>query len=213
MHYYQFNVADYRKDTTHLSPIEHFIYRTLMDWYYLDEEPIPKKTQLVMRRLGLGSDGLQFLENVLSDFFVETENGYKHERIEQELAKYQQKAENARVNGSKGGRPKGSNKKPRKTQSVNLANPEKTKSKANQEPITNNQISKGSRFTPPSVKEVEEYCASRKNNISAQTFVDFYAAKGWMVGNSKMKDWQACVRTWESRQSKQNNNSYTEGVI
>lgn len=200
MHYYQFNVADYRKDTTHLTPMEHFIYRSLIDWYYLDEEPIPRKTQLVMRRLGLGSDGLPFLENVLSDFFIETENGYKHERIEQELAKYRLKAETARVNGTKGGRPKGSTKKPKKTYPVKNRNPEKTGSKANQEPITNNQINKGGRFTPPTVSEVKAYCVERKNSIDPQVFVDFYEANGWMRGKSKIKDWKACVRTWEQRQ-------------
>ena len=38
MHYYKFNIADYRKDTGHLSTIEHGIYRQLIDWYYLDEQ-------------------------------------------------------------------------------------------------------------------------------------------------------------------------------
>jgi len=195
MHYYQFNVADYRKDTTHLTPMEHFIYRTLMDWYYLDEQPIPKETQLVLRRLGLGSDGLSILQNVLSDFFYESEEGYKHERIEDELAKYRHKAETARVNGTKGGRPK----KPKKTQPVQNRNPEKTGSKANHKPITNNQINKGGRFTPPTVSEVKAYCDERKNTIDPQVFVDFYEANGWMRGKSKIKDWKACVRTWEQR--------------
>jgi uncharacterized protein YdaU (DUF1376 family) len=139
MHYYQFNIADYRKDTTHLTPIEHFIYRSLIDWYYLDEKPIPKRTQSVMRRLGLGSELVDSLKNVLEDFFVLEDEGYTHARIEQELAKYKERADIARVNGSKGGRPKKPNRKPKKTKSVNLANPEETGSKANQEPITNNQ--------------------------------------------------------------------------
>lgn len=43
MHYYQFNIADYRKDTVHLTRIEHSIYRDLIDWYYLEETPIPKE--------------------------------------------------------------------------------------------------------------------------------------------------------------------------
>ena len=77
MHYYKFNIADYRKDTGHLSTIEHGIYRQLIDWYYLDEQPIPAETQLVSRRLRLGSEELKFLENVLSDFFVLDKSGYK----------------------------------------------------------------------------------------------------------------------------------------
>lgn len=55
------------------------------------------------------------------------------------------------------------------------------------------------RFAPPSVEEVESYCRERKNGIDAQRFVDFYASKGWKVGNNPMKDWKAAVRTWEGR--------------
>ena len=73
MHYYQFNIGDYRADTAHLSIIEHGIYRQLIDWYYLDEKPIPKETQVVMRRLRLGSDEQHYLTNVLNDFFVLTD--------------------------------------------------------------------------------------------------------------------------------------------
>lgn len=53
------------------------------------------------------------------------------------------------------------------------------------------------RFTPPTVEEVRSYCTERGNNVDPQTFVDFYEAKGWMVGSNHMKDWRACVRTWE----------------
>lgn len=54
-----------------------------------------------------------------------------------------------------------------------------------------------SRFTPPSVEEVTAYCRERKNHVSAERFVDFYQARGWMLGKNKMKDWRAAVRTWE----------------
>ena len=56
---------------------------------------------------------------------------------------------------------------------------------------------KGRKFIPPSVEEVAAYCAERKNSVNAENFVDFYTAKGWMVGKNKVKDWKACVRTWE----------------
>ena len=39
MHYYQFNIADYRKDTGFLTYEEHGIYRQLIDQYHLDEKP------------------------------------------------------------------------------------------------------------------------------------------------------------------------------
>lgn len=53
------------------------------------------------------------------------------------------------------------------------------------------------RFIPPTVDQVREYCLERNNSVDAETFVDFYTGKGWMVGKNKMKDWKAAVRTWE----------------
>lgn len=55
-------------------------------------------------------------------------------------------------------------------------------------------------FSPPSVNEVKAYCEEIHSNIDAERFVDFYSSKGWMVGKNKMKDWKACVRTWEKRE-------------
>ena len=54
----------------------------------------------------------------------------------------------------------------------------------------------------PSIKEIENYCLERNNNIDAEQFYDFYESKGWLVGKSKMKDWRACIRTCEKRNKK-----------
>ena len=35
MHYYKFNIADYRKDTGHLNTIEHGIYRQPVSYTHL----------------------------------------------------------------------------------------------------------------------------------------------------------------------------------
>ena len=53
------------------------------------------------------------------------------------------------------------------------------------------------RFIPPTVDEVSEYCLSRNNGIDPEEFVNFYESKGWMIGKNRMKSWQAAVRTWE----------------
>ena len=60
-----------------------------------------------------------------------------------------------------------------------------------------------SRFTPPVLEEVISYCRERKNNVEANNFLNHYEANGWMRGKNKIKDWKACVRTWEA---KDNNN-------
>lgn len=65
--------------------------------------------------------------------------------------------------------------------------------------ITNNkkEIYK-ERFKKPTLDEVKEYCRERNNNIDAEVFIDFYEANGWVQGKNKpIKDWKACVRTWE----------------
>lgn len=60
------------------------------------------------------------------------------------------------------------------------------------------------RFMPPTIEEVKAYCQERQNGIDAEAFVDFYASKGWKVGSTSMKDWKACVRTWERREGSRN---------
>ena len=60
------------------------------------------------------------------------------------------------------------------------------------------------KFTPPSLEEVQAYCTERGNTVDAQRFVDYYASKGWVVGKSPMKDWKAAVRNWERREREQN---------
>lgn len=55
---------------------------------------------------------------------------------------------------------------------------------------------------PPTLEEVSAYCEERHNNIDPQVFIDFYESKGWMVGKNKMKDWKACIRTWEKSDRK-----------
>lgn len=65
---------------------------------------------------------------------------------------------------------------------------------------------KRKRFIPPTVEEVEAYCRERQNGINAQQFCDFYASKGWRVGNQPMRDWKAAVRTWEQRNGRRGRN-------
>lgn len=58
----------------------------------------------------------------------------------------------------------------------------------------------GSGFVPPTVEEVAEYVLSRGSCVDPQVWVDYYAARGWMMGKAVMKDWKAAVRsaeTWE----------------
>lgn len=55
------------------------------------------------------------------------------------------------------------------------------------------------RFIPPSIADVEQYCREKGYHINAEQFVCFYAQKGWMVGKNRMKDWKRAVQGWETR--------------
>lgn len=56
-------------------------------------------------------------------------------------------------------------------------------------------------FIKPTIEEIQNYCEVRNNGINAEAFYDFYESKNWYVGKNKMKDWEACIRTWEKRQN------------
>lgn len=62
---------------------------------------------------------------------------------------------------------------------------------------------RATRFTPPTVDEVKDYCAERQNGVDPARFVDFYTSKGWLVGKQKMRDWRAAVRSWERSDAQQ----------
>lgn len=64
------------------------------------------------------------------------------------------------------------------------------------------------RFTPPTIEEVRAYCNERNNSVDPETFINFYESKGWFVGKNKMKDWKACVRTWEKNRKTENKSGY-----
>ena len=85
---------------------------------------------------------------------------------------------------------------------VKNANKESIDEKVYKESIIENRGKSKKQHFKPTLKEVEEYCKERNNNVNPQRFIDFYTSKGWMVGKNKMKDWKACVRTWEQLDNK-----------
>jgi len=52
-------------------------------------------------------------------------------------------------------------------------------------------------FKKPTEDEVKAYCNERKNHVNPKDFINHYETVGWMRGKNKIKNWKACVRTWE----------------
>ena len=63
----------------------------------------------------------------------------------------------------------------------------------------NKDNNKEKNIIPPTIEMIKSYCKERSNNVDANRFFDFYESKGWIVGKTKMRDWQSAVRTWEEK--------------
>ena len=161
------------------------------------------------------------------DFERGTAERYVWPAIRNKIDGCERKVRQKRANGEKGGRPsKNENKdKPEETEN-NKTEPEETKENQTEPNETSNvheheheqehehehvqeqeqrenesarARKRAAPFTPPSPDEVAAYCRERGNTVDAERFCDFYASKGWMIGNQRKKDWRAAVRTWEKR--------------
>lgn len=238
MHYYQFNIADYRKDAGHLTPVEHYIYRWLIDEYHLSEQPFNNNMTKLLRRMSLDKNERNSLELVLEEFFIPAcDDDYKpinlsehpeyadigshpetcqywiHNRIEQDISTYKQFIDKKSAAGKASAKArinKSSTGVQHQSTDVQLT--------TNHKPLTNKPITKDQKkgvkkFTPPPLSVVKAYCAERNNFVNPQKFIDFYESKGWMVGKNKMKSWEASIRTWEAKSEQESQKKEFKNTI
>jgi uncharacterized protein YdaU (DUF1376 family) len=226
MHYYKFNISDWKASTGHLTPEEEGIYFRLINHYYDTESPIPLETGSVIRRLMLGSQ-VDTVRSILDEFFIKTDRGYEKEKCNELIKEYKKTASKNRKNGALGGRPSKtkassvtqpvSSELAMGTQTEPKHNPNQEPITINQEPITINQEPlttkqinkvKTNRFCDPSLDEVICYFREKGSfdpTGQGESFFNFYESKGWYVGKTKMKSWRAAASGWISR-SKLNGN-------
>jgi len=218
MHYYKFNIADWGLSTAHLSLEEEAIYFRLINHYYDTESPIPEETQLVFRRLRMGSQS-ELASTILAEFFELTDKGWVHSRCENILKDYRKTAKKNKLNGAKGGRPS-NNAASSISQDKPTGLPIESQNNPNQELITTNhkpltKENRESRFTPPTQQEAGNYFLERGSTDAineSDKFLDFYTSKNWMVGKNKMKDWQAAIRNWMRKSNETNQRSNQPSV-
>lgn len=125
MNYYKRYMGDYGRDTGTLSLAEHGAYALLMDHYYSTEEPLPADHDSLYRICrAMKKDEQAAVRKVADRFFPVFKDGLRHnDRADIELSKYHTKANQNRLNGKNGGRPRKNPDQipediPEKTQSV-----------------------------------------------------------------------------------------------
>ncbi len=144
MHYYTFHIGDFRKKAYHLNPLERAAYRELIDCYYMTEKPLDLSIKNLGRLIRM-PDNLDIIEQVLKEFFVKENDGWKHARIESDIAKYHDKSAKATLSAmarwdkkpkTKSLKKNKKDDKSMRTHSERNANGMLTN---NQEPLTNNK--------------------------------------------------------------------------
>jgi uncharacterized protein YdaU (DUF1376 family) len=216
MHFYSFHIGDYAAHTGHLDPMEDIAYRRLLDAYYLAEGPLPADVERCAR-LARMRDHVDIVRAVLAEFFLLTDDGWRHARCDLEIERKQEKADKARESaGKRWHAGKATDVIP--SVSNGNANAMRTHSEGNapisQEPIANSQeeeqkkegaqkrtpISRGCRIPDGFPAEPEfAWCRGSRPELDpprvGQVFRDFHLARG-----STMKDWSAAWRTWVGKE-------------
>lgn len=215
MHYYKRNIGEYAKRAARLTMIQHGAYTLLIDSCY-DREEFPTLNDAIDWCWASTDEERAAVEFVLGKFFSLESGVYVQNRIAEELFIYHENAKTNKRIAIK----RESNRREKSTErahSVNDSSTNEHEAPPNQEPRTKNHkprtinqelltiskddTKKSTRFTPPTIEEITNYCKERKNGIDANKFFNYYESNGWKRGNTKIKCWEACIRTWESRES------------
>ena len=97
MNYYPFHVGDYVLATRHLGLLEDLCYRRLLDLIYTTEAPIEDAPERIARLIGMREHS-DIVSDILSEFFLKSEDGWTHKRAVKEIEKYH--AKSARANAA-----------------------------------------------------------------------------------------------------------------
>jgi len=102
MHYYEFNIGNYRKDTTHLTHLEHGIYRALIDTYYANESPLCSDHAQLMRTHSIRTnEEILAFKNIINDFFILEDGFYHHSGCDKQLEIIYSKSKKAALAANK----------------------------------------------------------------------------------------------------------------
>lgn len=193
MHYYQFNIGDYKSHTNHLDLLEDIAYRRLLDLYYLHERPLNASVAAVARQIGM-REHEDRVKSILEEFFHSSEEGWINPRADREISHFHSKKEQASRAG--------------KASAERRSNARSTDVQPNkkQETINNKQETKNTAtaVAPPDGVSPEvwaEFVKQRKNKKAQITGLVLMGIQreadkaGWTLENALK---EVVVRNWTS---------------
>ena len=167
MNYYPRHIGDYIGATAHLSMLEDGAYTRLMDWYYLDEQPIPNDPRAIYRRCRAQSpEEREAVDVILHEYFCldEDANAFRHSRIDEELRTYRDKSAKASAAANKRWNADASKKHANASKLDANASSGHCVRNANQEPIANSQEPITNNHEPPA-RATERQKSIERNRI------------------------------------------------
>jgi len=203
MHYYQFNIGDYKSHTDHLDPLEDIAYRRMIDWLYLHEKPLPDDVNQIARLINMRSHS-DCIAIVMQEFFETTSEGLINKRVSLEIDAFHSKGEKARASAKarwdkvKALKGKGNDANALRAQSEGNANHKPITN--NHKPITKEKKGGKPRFSPPTLEEVKQEVSEKLYRVDPEAFFFHYEGNGWMVGKNKMKNWRMALASWNKRE-------------
>jgi len=93
MHFFAFNIKSYAHATVHLTNEEDLAYRRILDICYDTEAPLDPDPKVISRRVRCE---LTSVQNVLGEYFILTDTGWVHPRVQKELDSTYAKSEKAK---------------------------------------------------------------------------------------------------------------------
>ena len=97
MNYYEHHIGDYSEATAHLTFIEDSTYSRLIRKYYATEKPLPIDMKTVQRLINARSkEEKNAVVSVLNEFFTLTDDGWRQERCDHEIARFKDRQSKAR---------------------------------------------------------------------------------------------------------------------
>jgi uncharacterized protein YdaU (DUF1376 family) len=203
-------ISDRKVQVMDLETFAAYILLLFSEW---TDGPIPNNMKII-RCIAKGIDESK-AQALLDDCFTLGENGWVNDTLE-EIKKDQEQKHFKRVEaGRMGGKSKSTNKlsddnEVHKQCSGNAkAMPkhkevevevEVDKDKEIDQEQDQEQLHSSSRCRAPTLEEVKAYFIEQGTTIDPEQFWAHYEASGWMRGNTKIKKWKQCLKTWEQRE-------------